>query len=79
MITNIFQGAELKALKGAKNLLKNVRAVYSEVNREELYAGCALIEEVDEFLKEFGFIRTDTKFTEFGWGDALYLKQNTTS
>jgi FkbM family methyltransferase len=68
------QGAELKALRGACKALKNIRAIYTEVNLDELYAGCARIGEIDEFLRSFGFTRTDTRFTESGWGDALYIK-----
>lgn len=68
------QGAELKALKGGISNLHHVKAIYTEVNTEEVYKGCALLPDVDHFLGLFGFIRVLTKMTEFNWGDALYIK-----
>lgn len=68
------QGAELLALKGAGDLIKNADALYLEVNEEELYKGCALIGELDEFLKGHSFKRVETNMTEFKWGDALYVR-----
>lgn len=68
------QGAELLALKGAGDLLKNADALYMEVNEEELYKGCALIGELDKFLGERGFKRVETTITEYKWGDALYAR-----
>lgn len=68
------QGAELLALKGAGDLLKNIDYIYTEVNQKELYAGCALLPEIDEYLKAFGFKRKNTIITKYGWGDAFYTK-----
>lgn len=68
------QGAELMALQGAKEHLQNVDALYLEVNSEEVYKGCGLIGEIDEYVKGFGFQRVITKMTPHGWGDALYVK-----
>jgi FkbM family methyltransferase len=70
------QGAELLMLKGATNILPHMDCLYIEVNEKELYKDCALIGEVDEFLKTFGFIRKETEMTNFGWGDAVYLKKD---
>jgi FkbM family methyltransferase len=70
------QGAELLMLKGATNILPHMDCLYIEVNEKELYKGCGLIGEVDEFLKTFGFIRKETEMTNFGWGDAVYLKKH---
>jgi FkbM family methyltransferase len=70
------QGAELMALKGAGNdILSAVDYIYTEVNTSELYTGCALLPELDVFLKQFGFNRTLTKMTRHGWGDAFYVKE----
>jgi len=44
------QGAELLALKGMKNYLPYVNYLYLEVNVKELYAGCGLIGEIDDFF-----------------------------
>ncbi len=69
------QGAELMALKGGQKSMAHVRAIYLEVNEKELYVGCALINEIDEFLNEHGFKRVLTEMTQHGWGDALYVRQ----
>jgi hypothetical protein len=68
------QGAELMALKGAINALDYVKALYLEVNTEEVYKGCGRMNEIDEFLGVRGFKRVITDITEYGWGDALYVK-----
>lgn len=68
------QGAELLALRGATRTLDGVRYVYSEVNREPVYEGCALVGELDVFLGERGFERVVTKWTSAQWGDALYVR-----
>jgi len=70
------QGAELLALKGAVKSMKNVKALYLEVNENELYKNCALINEIDGFLAEHGFQRTLVHMTSHGWGDALYVLDN---
>jgi FkbM family methyltransferase len=69
------QGAELMALKGGENYIKYVDAMYLEVNEKELYKNCALIGEIDKYLLNSGFKRVLTEMTEFGWGDALYIRQ----
>jgi hypothetical protein len=66
------QGAELLALKGGIDALKHAKALYLEVNTEEVYKGCAKLEELDAFL--VGFKRVITDITPHGWGDALYVR-----
>ncbi len=69
------QGAELEALKGGVNILKNIDAIYTEINFEELYENCVLAKDLDNFLDNFKFKRVLTKTPEHpSWGDALYLK-----
>jgi len=68
------QGAELKALKGMEHYLHNVDYLYTEVNSDQVYKGCAVISELDDYLKQFGLIRVETKWTEFRWGDAFYIR-----
>jgi FkbM family methyltransferase len=68
------QGAELLALKGASKYLQNVDVLYLEVNTKELYKGCPLVSELDDFLAEHKFVRIVTQITRHGWGDALYVK-----
>ena len=71
------QGYELEVLKGGKETLKKVDYVYCEVNRGEMYEGNAMIDEIDQYLSEYGFKRVETYWPEiwYKWGDALYIKQ----
>ena len=69
------QGAELKALKGMDEYLNNVDYIYTEVNSDYVYKGCALIGELDEYLLHFGLHRVETKWTECKWGDAFYIRK----
>jgi len=70
------QGNELKALKGMGNLIDQFKWIYLEVNKEELYIGCALVQDLDKFLAEKGFKRVETRWCgNTGWGDALYIRK----
>lgn len=66
------QCAELIALKSMGYLLNNFKWLYLEINTAELYKDCPMVEDIDSFLKPFGFVRTETKITRQMWGDALY-------
>lgn len=80
-IMNIdIQGAELMAFQGAINTLKHIEAINTEVNYQELYEGCAIIDQIDEFLASKGFKRVATT-TPFhpSWGDAFYVKKRTSA
>lgn len=68
------QGAELKALKGAENAIRHAKAIYLEVNVEEVYKGCPHMSEIDAYLAARGFKRVLTSLVQQGWGDALYIK-----
>lgn len=69
------QGAELKALKGLGKYIDNIDYIYTEVNTEKVYKDCALIGEIDEFLKEKGFERKcEAIYKQYGWGDAFYMR-----
>ena len=70
------QGAELKALKGMEEYLLNVDYIYTEVNSDYVYKGCALISELDEYLFKFGLHRVETKWCgDYRWGDAFYIRK----
>jgi FkbM family methyltransferase len=70
------QGAELKALRGMGTRLNQFKWAYLEVNKQELYKGCALVDEIDMYLLGFGFKRVETFWCgNTGWGDALYIKK----
>jgi FkbM family methyltransferase len=75
-ILNIdIQGAELLALQGGTDWLKWVAGINTEVNYEEMYEGCALIDQLDEFLELHGFQRVATITHHPYWGDAFYVKK----
>jgi FkbM family methyltransferase len=69
------QGYELEVFKGATETLKSIRAISAEINREELYEGCALVGEVDAFLGERGFDRIATEWCGISWGEAIYTRR----
>lgn len=68
------QGFELEVLRGSRQTLKNIKWIMTEVNRDEVYENCCRVEEVDEFLGKYGFIRKETDWAGNTWGDALYVK-----
>lgn len=69
------QGYELEAIKGFGDLLHHFDYIYSEVNTADVYINCPKIEDLDEYLKKFGFIRVVQHITSWEWGDALYSKK----
>lgn len=69
------QGYELEVFKGAEKLLSNnIEYVICEVNSSEMYERCALVEDLDFFLKGFDFKRVMTTWEGGNWGNALYVK-----
>lgn len=74
MINIDVQGFELEVFKGGENTLEFIDIVYTEINLEDVYKKCCHVEDVDRFLKKFGFIRILTDVHNGSWGDALYLK-----
>lgn len=67
------QGYELEVFKGAVETLKHIDYVMAEVNRDEVYENCARVEQLDEFLGNYGLTRVETDFAGITWGDALYI------
>jgi FkbM family methyltransferase len=71
------QGAELRALRGAGDLLRHIDIVETEVNYEELYEGCGLIEDLDDYLAGYGLERVDVACPFHpSWGDAAYVRRS---
>ena len=68
------QGAELKVIKGFEEYLDTIDLIYTEVNNEELYEGCPMMSEIDDFLAPHNFRRVETLMTSANWGDALYAR-----
>ena len=75
------QGYEKEVLLGSKNILQNIDYILCEVNCKELYENCAMVEDIDTYLSQYGFSRIKTVWYEdAGWGDALYIKnENSTN
>lgn len=70
------QGAEGMAIKGLGEKLQMVDAIYTEVNRKEVYLSCTTVDDLDEYLQIAGFKRVATRWIiGRGWGDALYLRR----
>jgi FkbM family methyltransferase len=70
------QGYELQAIKGLGEYLDGFDYLWCEVNKKEVYEGCALIGELDEFLSEKGFERVETgQWVGDAWTDALYKRR----
>jgi FkbM family methyltransferase len=68
------QGAEKEALIGCGDLLRDIKYIYSEVNKVSIYRGCTLVWDLDDYLCNFGFKRILTSwYKNHGWGDALYV------
>lgn len=68
------QGYELEVFMGADETLRHVDYIMSEVNWESLYKDCVMMEDLDEFLGNYGFQKLYLAQTPYGWGDAFYAK-----
>lgn len=68
------QGYELEVFKGAEHTLASIDFIFTEVNRGEVFEGCALVEELDAFLGKHGFKRVETEWHGGEFGDALYVR-----
>jgi len=78
MVVTDTQGFDLEVLKGAKNTLKQMDYVYTEVSKGH-YHGEPTLEDFDIFLKTFGFRRVEISMYgswqgEDEWGDMFYIK-----
>jgi FkbM family methyltransferase len=70
------QGAELLALKGAIATLRHIDAVQTEISFAELYEGCALLPDIDNFMTLQGFGRSEVVTQHHPtWGDAFYVRR----
>ncbi|MFM2163660.1 MAG: hypothetical protein RL325_97 [Planctomycetota bacterium] len=70
------QGAEFRALKGAARTLPSIEAVLTEYSVVELYEGCALLGDLEDFLAGSGLSRaSDCAPWHPTWGDAFYIRR----
>lgn len=71
------QGSELHALIGLGEMIHQFDYLYLEVNKKETYRGCALVNDIDEYLNRYGFERVETgAWVADTWTDALYIKNH---
>jgi FkbM family methyltransferase len=69
------QGYELEVLRGAAKTLEHIDVIFTEMNIGEVYKGCGKLNELDDFLREYGFVRVHTiEYSAVGYGDAIYVK-----
>ena len=69
------QGSELSALKGLGKLIHEFEYIYLEVNKDYVYKNCALVEEIDQYLLQFNFVRKETIWTTEKWGRCYLYKK----
>ena len=71
------QGFEGQILKGASETLPQIDLIYTECNNGQTYEGNMEIEEMDEFLRKFGFERVETYWPSpnWTWGDCAYIRK----
>jgi FkbM family methyltransferase len=67
------QGAELKVLIGAVRLLPTIRHVFTEVSYD-LYENGATLDQLQGFLRAFGFQLHFLQLNRRGWGDGLFVR-----
>lgn len=81
LLTLDIQGAEKLALQGAEALLKSIDALICEVNIIEMYRGCALEKDIDDYLSRFNFVKDFSIYHELydesgsfpAWGECLWI------
>lgn len=69
------QGYEGEVFKGAQQTLKHIDYVYTEVNKEDVYRGCILVDELDALLSDFTRVETG-EWVNNAWTDALYIRKS---
>ena len=69
------QGYELEVLRGGIKMLGHIDTMILEVNRDEVYEGCPMIEDIDAFLSDLNFDRIAVHWQSDSWGDAVYAKR----
>jgi FkbM family methyltransferase len=76
------QGAEMLALKGAVEFLREVATVICEVNLIQNYQSCVLEIDIDKFFADMGFTKQLAIYHELyegdrsfpAWGECLYYR-----
>ena len=70
------QGAEMEMLQAAPEMLKTVQAVYTEVHKYEVYAGCLLYPEMKKWFEARGFIAVVEELDRWpDFGNVLFIRK----
>jgi FkbM family methyltransferase len=70
------QGAELRALQGARMLLPRISFIISEVSTRELYRKSVSFKEMTRALDDLNFtLHASEMNLATGWGEALYINR----
>lgn len=71
------EGYDGEVMKGAKETLKHIDLVYSEINRGETRIGNMLIDEFEELLWNEGFVKVNEFWPSpnLTWGDAIFIRK----
>lgn len=69
------QGAELKVLEGAKEKIRNIKAIWLEVSNIELYKEQPLTDEIEMFMNNNNFYLIKSEFSG-NFGDQFYLNKS---
>ncbi|HZE91700.1 MAG TPA: FkbM family methyltransferase [Rhizobacter sp.] len=70
------QGAELKILMGANRTLKDIKYIFTEVMRGDLYEGQAPFLQFCGYLDAIGFTLNNMYFNRNHAGDALFIRKD---
>jgi len=70
------QGHELSVLKAAQNILKTIRAIYTEVHLVDSYEGGALYPELRSWLESYGFRVEHEALPWPDGGNVLFVKSS---
>ncbi len=72
------EGFEGEVLKGAEETLKYIDLIYTEVNKAATRIGNILIDDLEEYLWQRGFVMIETYWPSpnFTWGDAVFIRKN---
>lgn len=68
------QGYELEVFKGSSKCLHNIDYIITELNVDELYHGCAKVEDLIAFLSSYGFKLIYKYIGPNRWGEGLFVK-----
>jgi FkbM family methyltransferase len=70
------EGNELNALEGALNSLHTVKLIYTEVNLQKFWHGCAMYDDVKKWMEEHGFIEIWSDIVPHWHGNVLFMNTN---